>query len=559
MVRLQANVRCRSAVRCAWRSACGVLLASALCVAARAHAQTGIPASRQAESVAIIEIHGEIDDITLATLQRRLAQANKDGCTAIVLDLDTPGGDLEATLNICALLKSDAPPNTVAWVHPKAFSAGTIIALSARDIVVSPSASFGDAAPISALPGLGLVSLPPTERAKVEAPVVSEMVDSARRRGYDERLVQAFVRIGSELWLIERDDGARAIVDATEYERAVGDEPSRDTPLRLPSTADEGARTPDALVRLLVPNKDVLSAPEADAATHREPIPIDESGRWRLVGQLVAPDALLVVRGDEAIALGLAKAEVRNDDGLMAWFGASRVMRYPESWSESLARSLMGWPVRLLLIALIVVFGVIEVFTPGFGLFGSIAMVALALLVGAPLIAGLSQWWTLIAVAVGLLAVALEASTLFSAGVVGGLGALLILTGLVGLFVSDGLSSPEGQTQLARGVAVVLGGLSLGAFGAWLAARLLPHSGLARIAVLNASATPSMAMAGGATTHTVVPGAIGVAATTLRPSGRVMIGDEPFDALCVDGFAPAGTRVRVVNTAGGTLHVEHAP
>ena len=524
-----------------------------------ADAPLAVPAWRHAGTVGVIEIHGEIDAITKTTLQRRLERATKDGCDAVVLELDTPGGEVGATLDICSIIKSEAPANTVAWVRPKAYSAGTIIALSAREIVVSPAASFGDAAPITGLPGLGLVGLPATERAKIEAPIIGEVLDSARRHGYDERLVQAFVRLGSELWLIERDDGMRAVVDATEYERAVGAEPDRDTPISLPTASESTGAIPQALVRGLVGDQAVLQSPTRDTAATRDPIPASERGRWKPLGQLVANDALLVVRSDQARALGLAAGEVDGDDALAAWFGATRVIRYPESWSESLARTLTQWPIQLLLIALVVIFGVIEFFTPGFGVAGGIAAAALLVLVGAPLVAGLSQWWTLLAVGVGIAAVLAEVATLFSGGIVGLVGAGSILAGLLGLFVSDGLSTPEGQNQLARGFAVVLGGIMLGAFGAWLAARLLPRWGVARLSVLEAT------VAGGEGARaSIEPSALpaagrtGVATSVLRPSGRVTIDGEPFDAVSSQGFIEAGTAVRVIARQGESIVVERA-
>ena len=519
-------------------------------------APVSVPAWRHAATVGVIEIHGEIDAITKTTLQRRLERALKDGCDAVVLELDTPGGEVGATLDICSIIKSEAPANTVAWIRPKAYSAGTIIALSAREIIVAPAASFGDAAPITGLPGLGLIGLPPTERAKIEAPIVGEVLDSARRRGYDERLVQAFVRLGSELWLIERDDGIRAVVDAVEYERAVGAEPDRDAPIALPAATNTPSAIPEALVRGLVGGQDVLDSPTREGTSRREPIPEAERGRWRPIGQLVASDALLVVRGDEARALGLAAGEVDGDDGLTVWFGATRLLRYPESWSESLSRTLTQWPIQLLLVALVVIFGVIEFFTPGFGIAGGIAAAALLVLVGAPLVAGLSQWWTLLAVGVGIAAVLAEVATLFSGGIVGLLGAGSILAGLVGLFVSDGLSTPEGQDQLARGFAVVLGGILLGAFGAWLAAHLLPRWGLARISVLDATVAGGPARLGIQGEPLPARGAEGIAASTLRPSGRVTIDGAPFDAVSSQGFIDAGTKVRVTGHQGESIVVE---
>ena len=91
-----------------------------------ADAPVAVPAWRHASTVGVIEIHGEIDAITKTTLQRRLERALKDGCDAVVLELDTPGGEVGATLDICSIIKSEAPANTVAWIRPKAYSAGTV-------------------------------------------------------------------------------------------------------------------------------------------------------------------------------------------------------------------------------------------------------------------------------------------------------------------------------------------------------------------------------------------------------------------------------------------------
>ena len=102
-----------------------------------------VPAARQANTVAILPVTGEIDSITLRSLERRLREASRAGASAVVLDLDTPGGEMLATLDICHLIRTEAPANTVAWVNPKAFSAGTIIALACRETLVHPEGVFG--------------------------------------------------------------------------------------------------------------------------------------------------------------------------------------------------------------------------------------------------------------------------------------------------------------------------------------------------------------------------------------------------------------------------------
>ena len=191
-------------------------------------APTAIPAARKASVVCILPIQGEMDSLTVSGLANRLEKAKSAGADAIVLQLDTPGGDLLATLELCRQIKSEYPPNTVAWIRPRAYSAGVITALACREIVVAPQAVLGDAAPISALPVAGLISLPAAERAKLEAPLLSEVTDSSRRSGHDERLARAFVCVGDELWLVEdATRGERYIVDVNEYKIVFGKEPIR--------------------------------------------------------------------------------------------------------------------------------------------------------------------------------------------------------------------------------------------------------------------------------------------------------------------------------------------
>lgn len=49
-----------------------------------------VPASRQANTVAVLPIVGEIDQITLRSLERRLREASRLGAGAVVLEIDTP-------------------------------------------------------------------------------------------------------------------------------------------------------------------------------------------------------------------------------------------------------------------------------------------------------------------------------------------------------------------------------------------------------------------------------------------------------------------------------------
>ena len=255
----------------------------------------GIPPARKASVVCVLPIQGEMDALTVSGLAQRLVQAKNAGADAIVLQLDTPGGDLLATLELCRQIKSEYPANTVAWIRPRAYSAGVITALACREIVVAPQSVLGDAAPIAAIPVAGLISLPTAERAKLEAPLLSEVTDSSRRSGHDERLARAFVCVGDELWLVEdAARGERYVVDVNEYKIVFGNDPIR---LRgsTPAPTEDASMTPPS---------DSESASESDAMTPQQSMPDGQSKN--------APDAEYIGKTIENSSSSAGQAEHNN-------------------------------------------------------------------------------------------------------------------------------------------------------------------------------------------------------------------------------------------------------
>ena len=58
------------------------------------------PVMKTVEKIGLLPIKGEIDQISAQSLGRRLDQALADGCDAVVLHIDTPGGALDATFSM---------------------------------------------------------------------------------------------------------------------------------------------------------------------------------------------------------------------------------------------------------------------------------------------------------------------------------------------------------------------------------------------------------------------------------------------------------------------------
>lgn len=541
-----------------------------------------IPASRQANTIAIITIRDEIDKITLRSLERRVRQANLDGADAIVLDIDTKGGDAFVTLDICHLIKTEAPANSVAWVNPEAYSAGAIIALSCREIVVAPESRFGDAAPIKAAPGVGIIPLPPAERAKIESPILSEVQDSARRNHYDENLVQAFISVGVELWMIENvNTGSQAFVSRDEYKLVFGEDPPDQLISITPPESDTS--TPISPVLPLFKSFHEHDGVEEDAPTPEEikkeielaqdlpssRIPLTEAdrGQWKLVGQVIANDRLLIVSPDEAIQYGLAQTVIANEQELKAYFGATTILRYDRSWSESFVRFLTSAIVMTVLIIIMIVCGLIELAAPGLGVFGATAASAFLILVGAPALAGMAQWWEILLMLIGFVLVAAEIFVIPGFGVAGISGIICLLVGMVGMFVTGNVTSPTQQSELLVGVAATLTAFFTAGVILWFIAKQAETLPLFNRLILKAEVGEAQANSGvqvglleamGPRHRALAlePNDTGVASTDLRPAGKAMFDGRPVDVKSVGSYIERGKPVRVVTVGRFVIEVE---
>jgi len=90
-------------------------------------------------------------ELGLAAFVRRAIESNPDAA-AIVLEVNTLGGRVDAAIQIRDALL-EAKPRTVAFIHPRAISAGALISLACDNVIVSEGATIGAATPIQASPG----------------------------------------------------------------------------------------------------------------------------------------------------------------------------------------------------------------------------------------------------------------------------------------------------------------------------------------------------------------------------------------------------------------------
>ncbi|MGA1399672.1 MAG: NfeD family protein, partial [Phycisphaerales bacterium] len=263
---------------------------------------------------------------------------------------------------------------------------------------------------------------------------------------------------------------------------------------------------------------------------------------------------------------GLASGTIADDSELSAHFGATSLVRLDETWSEVLTRFLVSWPVRLVLIVVLLVCFFIELAAPGFGVFGIAAAAALLVLVGAPALAGLAQWWEILLVLLGLGLVAVELFVLPGFGFAGVAGVACLFVGLIGTFVGGGeIGGAAWQGQLLTGIATTLAAGFAAAVSIWMLSRHLGGVRAFDRLVLSASAGGEVAAdrtrsTSPSQTNPAWPriGDVGLAASQLRPAGRAEFGARTFDVSSDGSFIDAGSRVRVVAIREGRIEVEPA-
>jgi membrane-bound serine protease (ClpP class) len=173
--------------------------------------------------VYVIPVRTEISPAQFLFMRRALKEAERAGASAIVLDMDTFGGRLDATTDAMdALLKVRVP--TYTYINTKALSAGSFIALATSKIYMAPNAVIGAAAPVTSGGG----DLETTMRDKTVSAVSAMVRAAAQKEGHNPDLADSFIRKEAELKfgdvVIDRPDSLLTL-DAQEAARKFNGKP----------------------------------------------------------------------------------------------------------------------------------------------------------------------------------------------------------------------------------------------------------------------------------------------------------------------------------------------
>jgi len=88
------------------------------------------------------------------------------------------------------------------------------------------------------------------------------------------------------------------------------------------------------------------------------------------------------------------------------------------------------WPVKIVLMIVVIIGLVWEMAAPGLGLPGAIGVAALLILIGAPALTGMAQWWDILFICLGILFIAGEIFVIPGFGIAGISGTILLCIAL---------------------------------------------------------------------------------------------------------------------------------
>jgi membrane-bound serine protease (ClpP class) len=173
--------------------------------------------------VYVIPVRDEINQPTLYILRRGLKEAIEQKADVVVLDMNTPGGALDATFEIMEDL-GKFPGQTITFVNKEAMSAGAFISASTGEIYFVPTGVIGAAAPVLSSGG----DVDKTMKQKIVSYLRARMRANSEGKGYRGQVVSAMIDEDFELKIgdkVLKPKGELLSLTATEALEKYGEPP----------------------------------------------------------------------------------------------------------------------------------------------------------------------------------------------------------------------------------------------------------------------------------------------------------------------------------------------
>lgn len=263
-----------------------------------------------------------------------------------------------------------------------------------------------------------------------------------------------------------------------------------------------------------------------------------------VVDGLAGPGQILTLTATTALERGYADyiAATRSEALDLLGYGSVPVVEASLTWAERVVRFLTD-PLVAQILLIVGLLGLLaELASPGWGVGGTVALIALALFFGSRLIVGILGVEAILLFLAGLILIVVELFVIPGFGVAG-------ILGLVGIGAGLFLSFPDPRAAIqALAIAAVAIVLSVMIF-----LKRFQNSALWGRLVLTQKQADDYRPTTVDYSHLV--GTVGVTRTQLRPAGRIEIEGEYYDAVSEGQMVSPDTRVRVVLVEGPRIVV----
>jgi len=258
---------------------------------------------------------------------------------------------------------------------------------------------------------------------------------------------------------------------------------------------------------------------------------------------------ILSLSAKRAVELGIADQVVKNKNDLLTGLAEKDGVYYETvelspGWGETLA----WWIINPFISPILLLIGfaglIAEAFTPGWGVGGTVGLIALALFFGGHMMAGVTGWLAVLVFGTGVIAILLEIFVIPGFGAAGLIGIGLIIWSV---FLA---STSPGQAVISLGVALA-GSVIL----FWVMVKVLGRRGMWDRLILGLKLDTATGYISSKKDLEKYLGLEGVTLTPLRPAGTVDLAGDRVDVVTEGEFVAPGTAVRVVLVEGGRVVV----
>jgi len=406
--------------------------------------------ANETDEVYLVSIKGTIDLGLSSYVQRALEEAVLNKAKAVILEIDTFGGRVDAATQIRDKIMSLKNIPSVAYIKNRAWSAGTLIALSAKYILIDKSASIGAAEPR------------PADEKNISA-LRAEFTSTALSRGRSEEIAAAMV------------------------------------------------------------DKDIE------------------------IKDIIEKDKILTLNAEQAIKLNFVDDKASSIEEVLNFLNlkdAKIVYIYP-NWAENISRFVTNPVVSPLLLSIGFLGLIIEFWTLGWGIAGSIGIISLSLFFGGHIIVGLAGFETIILFAIGILLLLVEILFIpgFGLAGIGGIAAIL-----ASIFLTFG--------NIVQATYSILIALGVSVIGFFLLIKYIPSTRTWRKFVLSTEQKKELGYTVGTKDLKRLTGKEGIAITPLRPSGIVEVNGKKINALTLGEYVDSNTKIKIISVEGNKIVVE---